>query len=539
MTFDRDALLPIFLAEAEEGLEMMEQCVIAIEDHTDDGETLASLFRHAHTLKGNSSSLGFNAIADVTHVLEDLLHRARDRELQMTPALVALLLEAIDVLRALVHHSAQGRDEPAPGQAELLQALRTASAPGSVPAPRPFEAAAAPAASESAAPRARDLRVSLDKLDRLLTLVGEIAVARGRIGPALEALGEPAAAALEAHREAERLDHELHELAIRARMVPLGPTFRQYTRIIRDLSLACDKPARLAIEGADVEADLIVVERLRDPLTHVVRNALDHGIEPAADRQARGKDPVATITLRARHEAAQLVVEVADDGAGLDRERVLARGRERGLFPGGVVPSDRDLHEIVFEPGFSTAERVTELSGRGVGMDVVRRNVASLRGSVDLSSREGLGTVLTIRVPLTLTVMPGLLVDVGGERYVVPIENVRECLDLAAGEDAGQGAGVAEVRGELLPYLRARRLLAAPGDAAARETLIVIEHEQERIGLAVDELLGQAQVVVKPLARPLQGVPGISGSTILGDGRVALILDPAAMASQARLEGRA
>jgi two-component system chemotaxis sensor kinase CheA len=224
---------------------------------------------------------------------------------------------------------------------------------------------------------------------------------------------------------------------------------------------------------------------------------------------------------------------------GIDRERVLARARERGLFGTGVVPSDRELHEIVFEPGFSTADRVTELSGRGVGMDVVRRNVASLRGTVDLSSREGLGTVLTIRVPLTLTVMPGLLVDVGGERYVVPIENVRECLDLAAGEDAGQGAGVADVRGELLPYLRARRLLDAPDHAASRETLIVIEHEQEKIGLAVDDLLGEAQVVVKPLGRPLQGVPGISGSTILGDGRVALILDPAALASQARGEGRA
>jgi two-component system chemotaxis sensor kinase CheA len=315
------------------------------------------------------------------------------------------------------------------------------------------------------------------------------------------------------------------------RMVPLGASFRPHARTVRDAALAKGKQARLVIEGEEVEADLAVVEQLRDPITHMVRNAVDHGVERPDERRARGKEPVATITLRARHEAGQLVVEVADDGAGIDHARILARARERGLLRESQSLGEREIHELMFSPGFSTAESVTELSGRGIGMDVVRRNIASLRA--------GEGTTLTIRLPLTLAVIPGFLVAAGGERYVLPLECVVECLDLpSAGYDSGP-TGVAELRGESVPYLRVADVLGAGARAAARECLVVVEHGEGLAGLAVDGLLGEAQIVVQSLGHPLHSVRGVSGSTILGDGRVALILDVAALLSEPRKEAHA
>jgi len=539
MDFDRDALLPTFLAETEEGLASMEQCLVALESRPDDLELLGTLFRYAHTLKGNSSSLGFTAVAEVTHVLEDLLDRARNHTLEFTPSVVTLVLETVDLLRALVRKGAEDDATPTPGQRELVEALKDAAqgaaAPAAGPEPRPAAEAAA-VVDPAAKARARGLRVGLDKLDRLLDLAGEIAIARGRIGGQLEALGAPARHILEAHRDAGRLDRELQETVMRARMVPLGPSFRQHVRTVRDAALARGKQARLVIEGETVEADLAVVEQLRDPLTHMVRNALDHGVESPAARLARGKPPVGTITLRARREGSQLVVEVEDDGAGLDRARILARARQRGLVGAAQSLGEREIQELIFRPGFSTAERVTELSGRGVGMDVVRRNIAALRGVVEIASREGEGARLTIRLPLTLALIPGFLVAAGGERYVVPLENVLECVDLPAGGSDSGHAGVADLRGEPVPYLRVRRLLGAGGDAAPRESLVVLEHGTDIAGLAVDALLGEAQIVVKPMAHPLQAVRGISGSTILGDGQVALILDVAALVRDARAE---
>ncbi len=542
MDIDNDALLETFLAETEEGLASMEQCLVALESRPDDLEVLGTLFRNAHTLKGNSSSLGFTAVAEVTHVLEDLLDRGRHHALEVTPAFVTLLLEAVDLLRVLVRKGAARDDTPAPGQRELVDALKSAAQGSATPVGVSKPQAAAETATvfdAAAVTRARGLRVGLDKLDRLLNLAGEIAIARGRIGGQLEALGAAASHVLEAHREAQRLDRELQEAVMRARMVPLGPSFRQHVRTVRDVAVARGKQARLVIDGETVEADLAVVEQLRDPLTHMVRNALDHGVEPPAERRARGKQPVGTITLRAYHEASRLVVQVEDDGAGLDRARILARARERGLVGEAQSLSEREIHELIFRPGFSTAESVTELSGRGVGMDVVRRNIASLRGVVEIASREGEGTALTLRLPLTLALIPGFLVAAGGERYVVPLESVVECLDLPAGESDSAEVGVADLRGEPVPYLRVRRLLGASGEAAARESLVVVEHGEDIAGLAVDALLGEAQIVVKPMGYPFQAVRGISGSTILGDGEVALILDVAALIRDARPEENA
>jgi two-component system chemotaxis sensor kinase CheA len=329
---------------------------------------------------------------------------------------------------------------------------------------------------------------------------------------------------LEAHRESDRLYLDLQDLIMQARMVPLGPTFQQHLRTVRDLAAAEQKQVRLVLEGEDVEVDTAVVEHIRDPLTHMVRNAVDHGMECPAVREARGKDPCGRLTLRAFHEGALVVVQVSDDGGGLDRARIVRRAVERGIVAEGAQLTDEQVHALIFEPGFSTAEQVTEVSGRGVGMDVVRRNVETLRGSVSVESTLGAGTTITLRFPLTLAIIQGFRVVVAGDVYILPLEAVAECVELPAGDGGGR-AGVVNLRGEPLPYLRLREHFALGGERPARENVVVVHHAGARVGLAVDALLGESQTVIKPLGRMFQGIRGISGSAILGDGRVALILD--------------
>jgi two-component system chemotaxis sensor kinase CheA len=257
----------------------------------------------------------------------------------------------------------------------------------------------------------------------------------------------------------------------------------------------------------------------------MVRNAIDHGIEAPAVRRERGKDPTGRITLRARHEAGSIVMALSDDGAGLDRDRILARARQRGLVGDGEQPTDRQIFELIFEPGFSTADTVTELSGRGVGMDVVRRNVEAIHGSISIDSRTGEGTTLTLRLPLTLAIIEGFAVGTAGETYIIPLDSVRECLELPADAERDTLSGVLSVRGEPLPYVRLRGLFALGTDAAPRESVVIVQQAAGRFGLVVDSLLGNTQAVVKPLDRTLRATPGISCSTVLGNGRVALILD--------------
>ena len=313
---------------------------------------------------------------------------------------------------------------------------------------------------------------------------------------------------------------------MKARMVPIGPSFHQHVRTVRDVASAHGKQARLVVEGEDVAVDTAVVEYVRDPLIHMVRNALDHGIEPPDARRAAGKDPAGRLTLRAFHEAGSMVIEVEDDGAGLDRERIAKKAVAMGLAAEAARLSDEDLARIVFEPGFSTAEKVTELSGRGVGMDVVRRNVEALRGSVAIASERGKGTTVTIRVPLTLAIIQGFKVGIGDEAYILPLDAVVECLELPASESASPTAhGVVNLRGKPLPYLRLRDHFDLEGSRPARENVVVVQHGALSAGIVVDELHGESSTVIKPLGTMFKGIPGVAGSSILGNGRVALILD--------------
>ena len=524
MEFDSEALLLTFIAETEENLRVMEEGLLSLETRPDDPEVLQTIFRMAHTLKGNSASLGFTGVAEFAHALEDQLERLRKRTRSATPGLVTVLLESIDALREMLPVAVEGNHEIVPRHQEVLQRL-AAGAPASPAVPT----VEIPAARTDEAPRAseqgRTLRVAVEKLDRLMTLSGEIAIARGRLRLMLEDLG--AVDALEAHQDAAQLHAELQELVMQVRMVPVGPILRQYVRTARDLAAAQGKLARVVIEGEDVEVDTTIVEHLRDPLTHMIRNALFHGIETPDVRRAKGKDPCGSIALSAWREAGSIVIELADDGAGFNRDRIVEEARRRGLADDPEKLGDAELYRLVFEPGFSTAESVTEWSGRGMGMDVVRERIAALRGSIAIESWPDAGTSIKIRLPLTLAIIEGFGVGIGGETYVIPVDRVVECMELPAVERAGrrEAQGILELRGEALPFVRLRSLFGADDTPAPRESVVIVRHELSRAGIVVDRLHGQSQAVIKPLGELFHGVRGLCGSTILGDGRVAFILD--------------
>jgi two-component system chemotaxis sensor kinase CheA len=522
LDLDRESLLATFAEEAEEILTDMEETLVGLEEHPDD-ERLRSIFRGAHTLKGASAALGFDGLLELSHVLEDVLEVLLERRLPVADGQVSLLLEVVDRLRVLVAAARAGQEEPPAGPEALLERLRAfgtlAREREALPrvVVREAEVEEAPAGGR----RGHTLRVDVEKLDRIATLTGELAIARGRLAQVL--LTGTKQEALEVHLEADRLHEELREEVRRVRMVPVGPLFRQQLRTVRDLSRQERKGARVVLEGEDVEVDTALVEGLREPLLHLVRNAVDHGLETPEERKAAGKEPCGTLVLRAFHEPGSLVVQLSDDGRGLRHERLQEKARALGLEPERMTVEE--LEELVFLPGLSTADTVTEVSGRGVGMDVVRRGVESMRGQVTLCSVEGQGTTVTLRVPLTLATIQGFAVGVGGETYVLPLEAVQECLELPAERCGQAGGGVLNLRGRVLPYLRLRDVLGVEAPGPGRESVVVLGHGGGRAGLVVDTLHGEGQHVLKPLGRLFRDVPGVSGSTILGSGQVGLVLD--------------
>jgi two-component system chemotaxis sensor kinase CheA len=535
--FDRDAVLASFLVESEEGLDVMEQALMQMESSPSDPELLHTIFRVAHSIKGNATSLELKELAGFAHVVEDLLDVLREQQELPSADLISLLLKAVDELRAMVASASAGSGELTPAQHELRNEIAreverrskrviTARAAG--------EGSSAVTASMLPGSGHRTLRADVDKLDHMLNLTGEIVIAQGRLRQMIEKLGtEQGRAILEMHREAERLYLDLQSEVMSIRMVPAGPLFRQYVRSVRDLAKSQGKLARLEVVGGEVEVDTTVLEQLKDPLLHLVRNAVDHGLESPAVREKQGKNPCGLIRLSAAHSGGNIIVKLQDDGAGFDRNRILEKARRMGLVSAKDELRDQDIYGLVFQAGFSTAESVTDLSGRGVGLDVVRRNIDMLRGSVEISSTAGKGSTIIIRLPLTLAIIEGFSVRVGSETFVVPLEHVTECTELPAERRGSQTSpptslatsGILSLRGTAVPYVRLRRVFSVSGDTPKRENIVVVKVNGFQAGIAVDELLGGMQAVVKPLGRALRGVSGIAGSTVLGDGRVGLIID--------------
>jgi two-component system chemotaxis sensor kinase CheA len=381
------------------------------------------------------------------------------------------------------------------------------------------------ASKPAAADDNRYIRVHADRLDAVINLLGELVIAGA--GAALMARQTKQRGLIEANLQMARLIEEIRNGTLQLRMVPIGETFSRFRRVVRDTATELGKDVVLDIAGGETEMDKSVVERIADPLMHLVRNALDHGLEPPAERIAAGKPAQGRLSLSAQHESGVIAIHIEDDGRGIHRQKVLQRAWDRGLVERGVVPPDNDILNLIFEPGFSTAEKVTNLSGRGVGMDVVRRNIQALRGSVMLHSTEGRGSRIEIRLPLTLAIIDGFLIGVGSSRFIFPLDAVVEVIESRASATVpdARGRSVVELRGQMLPVVDLRTLYGLESPPPERHSVVVLQAGGSRFGVLVDQLLGQHQTVIKPLGHLFGSLRGMSGSSILGNGEVALIFD--------------
>ena len=641
MELDLSRFRETFFQEAAEHLETMESSLLTLRTGQANGETLNAIFRSAHSIKAGAATFGFEATTRFTHVLESLLDRLRNGEIEPSVPLVELLLRAGDVLRLLVDAAARESEPPAVWEAvieeldrargasvldrnatkqaaadprqepecaikfepgpDLLRLgldpflvlrdlaqlgsltaetdlsrlpalesldpetcylgwrlrLRTSAGMDRIRDAFAFVEDVAAVAIEPARPEApvevapsqrpngvraatrETIRVSTDKVDRLIDLVGELVIAQSMAAQIMNGFTPDRLPQLEAAMaDLDRHTRELQDRAMRIRMTPIGTIFSRFPRLVHDTGQALGKRVSLDIAGGETELDKGVVERIADPLNHLVRNAVDHGLESPAERLQAGKPAEGSLRLSAYHQGGNVIVEVVDDGRGLDTDRIRAKAIERGLITAEEELSQEQIQGLIFRPGFSTSETVSEVSGRGVGMDVVKKGVDALNGTVTVESERGRGCTVRIRLPLTLAILDGLLLLVGEQTYVMPLVSIVESIRPRP-EQVRDVAGLGEVvmvRKEPLPLLRLARMFYIPAEVTAptRGLVVIVEHEGRQMALLVDELLGQQQVVVKSLETNYRKVEGIAGATILGDGRAALILDIAGLVAMSR-----
>jgi two-component system chemotaxis sensor kinase CheA len=565
---DADLVLE-FITESVEHLTSIERQMLLLEKDNTAAETLNAVFRGFHTIKGLAGFLEFAAIESLAHEVETLLDRARTGQLAVSPSVVDVVLESMDVVRQEIG-GIQDRLEgnappPSQGNEKLLRRIRAVAKgeavarttePTRVDVPAnvtmvPSSSAQAmevatdafvtktakaeagvivePVKPERRSADAASVRIDTAKLDQLMDMVGEMVIAQTLIGhsPVLAAMKD---AKLQGDlAQLARITADVQRITTGMRMVPIGIQFQKTSRMIRDLSRKAGKLIEFETSGEDTELDKSIAEQLADPLLHMVRNSVDHGIEPPEERVKAGKEPTAHIRVAAYHQSGQIVLAISDDGRGLNKERILAKATQNGLIQKGQQLTENEIFMLIFEAGFSTAEKITDISGRGVGMDVVRRHVQKLRGRIDIHSKEGEGTTFYLKLPLTLAIIESLVVAVGDQRYIVPIFSVREMFRpnkemLSTVQGAGE---MVMVRNSLMPISRLHRAFnRVPRTTNLMEgTLIVAESEGHPFCLFVDDLIGKQEVVIKSLGPNFKNVVGIAGCAILGDGRVGLILD--------------
>jgi two-component system chemotaxis sensor kinase CheA len=634
-----DSLVSEFVVESYENLDQLDRDLVVLEQNPSDHSTLSSIFRTIHTIKGTCGFLGFPRLESVTHAGETLLSRLRDGELTVSPEITSALLACVDAVRQILACIEASNDEGETDCTELRDTLtRLAEGEGEAAVPERTggrfgelliksglvpkeEVEKALREQEQGDPRrlgeilverkvlppqfvadtlrlqeeahggtgSSSIRVDVRLLDKLMNLVGELVLARNQILQFTAQRGDPTF--LGTSQRLNLITTELQEGVMKTRMQPIGHVWSKFPRVVRDLAVSHGKQVRIEMEGNETELDRTIIESIKDPLTHVVRNSVDHGIETPEQRRARGKPDEGRLFLRACHEGGQVIMEISDDGAGIDLEQLKRKAIQRNLITPEQAGrlSDRELLHLIFLPGFSTAETVTNVSGRGVGMDVVKTNIEKIGGTVDIQSKPGQGTTLRIKIPLTLAIIPALIVTSGGERYAIPQVSLLELVRLEGdqarrGIERIHGAPMYRLRGSLLPLVSLNHELALdeipggsratvvendltgmdrmgrtgrtgspphpvqpsensgaiPGAGASPEgtpavNIVVLQADDRQFGLVVDEINDTEEIVVKPLDKQLKEIPVFAGATIMGDGKVALILDVTGLAQQARV----
>lgn len=543
-----EADLPLvqeFVGEATGHIEGAETALLQLEEDGSNPDAINCVFRSFHTIKGVAGFLNLAQVGALAHAAENVLDLCRKGKIQFDSSVADIILQSVDAMRKLIELlGAVAANGGTPGSLngleDLLERLHDCAEGKLARAAAPVKEVEAVPAAGTDAPVAKSesktqavgdstIKVSTDRLDSLINMVGELVIAQAMVSQDMVAL------AAQDRRVSRNVSHlgkiarELQELSMSMRMVPIQGVFQKMSRLVRDLARKAGKDIEFVVTGGETELDRNVVEAISDPLVHMVRNAADHGIEMPEDRVKAGKPRAGKLALKAYHRAGNIVIEITDDGKGLNKARIVKKATDAGLLKPGQEPSEQEIFALIFAPGLSTAEKVTDVSGRGVGMDVVKRNVESLRGQIDITSAEGKGSTFSIRLPLTLAVIDGLVVKVGAQRYIIPITSIEQSLQpkpeqISTIQNRGE---LCKVRDNLLPVLRLHRLfnVAAAGEDLTQGLLVIVHNGTSRCCVMVDELLGQQQVVIKSLGASLGQVKGISGGAILGDGNVSLILD--------------
>jgi len=577
---ENQELLTEFHAEALDHLQQIEAALLVLDEQPGDPEALNSIFRSFHTIKGVSGFLHLTPMHTLTHEVESLLDLARNRKLRLNSTIITEVLNSRDAVAAMVHqitaalengtlpaeiipvshlmravkrlavpdsgnNDASDTDEhhdesPTTLLAPILHFEEPAAAPPAQYEPEPGEITTKPgevklpgAASQGKAGSSSTVRVNTDKLDSLMDVVGELVIVQSQLSESARVLGIENSPLQRNIAQFGRLSKEMQHTAMSLRMIPIKPTFQKMERLARDLSRDFGKKVNFSVSGEDTELDRTVVEDIGDPLVHMVRNSLDHGLETKAERAATGKPEHGSVSLKAYHEGGNIVIELSDDGRGINPDKILAKARKQGLVPPNSVPSREEIFNLIFLPGFSTAEKVTAVSGRGVGMDVVRRNIEKLRGKIEIISEVGHGSTFRIRLPLTMAIIDGLVVRVGEDRFILPSTSVQ--MALRPPKEAlftVQGRGeVLDHRGKILPVHRLHRRFGISGaiENPWEAIIVIVESNGRANALLVDDMVSKQEVVIKPLGGFLQNLAGISGGAILGDGNIALILDPGSL----------
>ncbi len=615
---DDEAIVKEFLIESYENLDRLDQDLVVLEKDPANRDTLSSIFRTIHTIKGTSGFLAFNQLEAVTHAGESLLSRLRDGLLPLTAEITTALLATVDVVRDMLKSiEASGKEGERNDQELISKLARLLEAPAVSPASGATSAKIDPTTNSSEQPvpnlgeilikrgatnvsdvhaavelqnagdprhvgenmvekgtvksqeivevlnaqqQARGqsasestIRVDVSQLDRLMNRVGELVLLRNQIVQYTNSTED--SELLATSQRLNLLTTELQEGVMKTRMQPIGNIWSKFPRTVRDVALGCGKQVRIEMEGKETELDKTIIEAIKDPLTHLVRNAVDHGVETSEMRRASGKDPEGCLSLRAFHEGGQVIIEVTDDGAGLDCEKLRKKAIQKGLITPDQAArmGEREITNLIFLPGFSTAEKVTNVSGRGVGMDVVKTNIERIGGTVDLQSKRGHGSTVRMKIPLTLAIIPALIVTSAGDRYAISQVSLLELVRLE-GEQARKGlelvngAPVYRLRGQLLPLVYLMRELKADNQAQVATSpktesqsvnIVVLRADDRAFGLIVDEINDTEEIVVKPLSKQLKSVNIYAGATIMGDGKVALILDVLGLAQRANVLGDA
>ena len=588
-------LLGEFYAEAVDHLQQIEAALLALDQQPDNPEALNSIFRSFHTIKGNAGFLGLVPMHTLAHEVESLLDLARNHKLRLSAVIITEILRSRDALVALTQQVAvaleQGKlpDEVIP-VSHLMRAVKrlavpdgaapTVAIPAPPPAPAatpamgvigpfslvtavPFDAPVAATPTPEAAPAiAREpaknttaantieaaasgksgvgnqtVRVNTEKLDSLMDVVGELVIVQSQLIETSRQNGGAGTALQRNVGQLSRITKELQHTAMALRMIPVKPTFQKMERLARDLARDFSKKVSFVTSGEDTELDRTVVEEIGDPLVHMVRNALDHGLEPAAERLAKGKSETGTLRLSAYHQGSNIVIELKDDGRGIDPDRIYKKAVEKGVIPAGAVLSRDEILALIFAPGLSTAEKVTAVSGRGVGMDVVKRNIEKLRGKIEINSEVGRGSTFKVKLPLTMAIIDGLVVRVGTDRFILPSTSVQRALRPVRESIStvhGQGE-ILDLRGKFIPIHRLHERFGLSCDAMNpwEGIVVIVENAGKVSALLVDEMVSKQEVVIKNLGGFMQNLPGVAGAAILGDGSIALILDPGSLLNAA------